>query len=98
LLQIPEPGRTQIRTLMRLLEETVPVHRIWIDQAENPDGSARPFEGASPEEVTSVIAQCWQLLRNGGMDPQEAQAVLLQLDALQEYHDYVNALVSSEVS
>ena len=55
-------GEEQLETLLRLVEETVPVQRIWIDTAENQDGVAGPFEGESNRKLKDYIGTSHEVL------------------------------------
>ncbi len=46
-----------MQTLLRVLEETVPVQQIWLDATEHPEQQARPLETAPPAEVEELIRQ-----------------------------------------
>ena len=50
--------RQELEVLLRLVEETVPVQRIWIDTAENQDGAARPFAGEKSKNLKRIIRLC----------------------------------------
>jgi hypothetical protein len=63
---LPAESAKQLETLLRLVEETVPVQRIWIDTASNQDAVARPFEGAQVDELKSHIKIAHRALIRGG--------------------------------
>lgn len=51
-----------LESLLRLLEETVPIERIWIDAAEKDQAHLAPFEAAADEEVLALARQTLQAL------------------------------------
>ena len=60
--------------MLRILEETVPVQRIWIDMAEQPDMPAGPFEFAPDDELLDVArAMFLALTENKGLSEDEAR-------------------------
>ena len=48
--------------LLRLLEETVPIHRIWIDMSEAPDSHAAPFDLSDEKDVAAVMLELQKAL------------------------------------
>jgi len=44
-----------VKPMLRLIEETVPVQKIWLDTAESPDEHAVPYEGYDEETVLGDI-------------------------------------------
>ncbi|MDC0176161.1 ATP-binding protein, partial [Planctomycetaceae bacterium] len=87
--------RKELEALLRLVEETVPVQRIWIDTAEQPDGAASPFTGENDEKLREIILLChaaqtihhnvdantaWESLAHfDGFQGVKAQAIIGQL-------------------
>ena len=69
---LPADDQKRLETLLRLIEETVPVQQIWIDTAKNQDGVAAPFEGESTGKMREYILTVHAVLCGGGMDEVEA--------------------------
>ena len=69
---LPSDAKSQLETLLRLIEETVPVQRIWIDTAENQDGVAGPFEGEAQNKLRKHIQICHEVLCSHGLEPAKA--------------------------
>jgi hypothetical protein len=44
-----------LKPVLRLIEETVPVERIWLDSAESPASNAMPYEGQDESTVLTDI-------------------------------------------
>lgn len=57
--------RSDLEALLILLEETVPVHRIWIDMSEQPDSPAAPFELTSDDETVGVMRSMFAAFTEG---------------------------------
>lgn len=73
LLEADSENRAEIlETLLRLIEETVPVQRIWIDTADNQDGSASPFEGEKDQKIRQHISICRKALVDQGCSETQA--------------------------
>jgi len=78
--------REDILLMLRILEETVPVHQIWLDAAERPDTHAQPFETAPPAELQMLLAAVFHaLMRIPGMDTQAARRRLLAMEPFNQF-------------
>lgn len=62
-----------LHALLRLIEETVPVERIWVDAAEQPDAHGLPFEDAPDQEVLGVLQSMLTALQASGYSAAEAR-------------------------
>jgi hypothetical protein len=63
---LPPDDEKRLETLLRLVEETVPVQRIWVDTAENQDGVAGPFEGEQSNKLRDHIRIAYEVLLERG--------------------------------
>jgi len=64
--------KKELETLLRLVEETVPVETIWIDKAENVEGATQPFATMSAVRLREVIVECHRAMTNAGQSAQDA--------------------------
>lgn len=80
---VPEESEKELETLLRLIEETVPVQRIWIDTADNQDGVSPPFEGESHAKLRKHLKICHAALVASGQGNEEAWAELAAFPAFQ---------------
>jgi len=78
---LPPDDEKRLETLLRLVEETVPVQRIWVDTAENQDGVAGPFEGESAGKMRGYILTVHDVLCRGGLDEVDAWNRLAEFEA-----------------
>ena len=78
----PENGK-ELETLLRLIEETVPVQRIWIDTADNQDGVSAPFEGEVHATLRRHLEICHAALVANGQGDEEAWCELAVFPAFQ---------------
>lgn len=76
-------GKKRLETLLRLIEETVPVQRIWIDAAENQDAVARPFEAEAVAKLRGHIRTCHEVLCANGSAPLTAWEQISDFAAFQ---------------
>jgi hypothetical protein len=81
LLELSKELKPVVGALLRMLEETVPVQRIWIETTEKPDSPARPFERVADKEVAEVIRQVLAALTGSGVHEPEAWDRIRRMDA-----------------
>jgi hypothetical protein len=91
LSEIPMDCRDLTETFLRLVEETVPVQRIWIDAADNQEGFADPFEGESHAKIKRHLELCHRVLVESGQSTDEAWDELAVFPAFQTR--YAQALI-----
>lgn len=70
----------KIRALIRLIEETVPVTLIAINNSENPDRHIKPFEKIPSQELIEVMTEVYKSLLVSGLTIQEAQNRLAAME------------------
>jgi hypothetical protein len=84
-----------IKSMLRVIEETVPVQRIWLDTAENKETPRTSFEGepnAAIIEVASVLFD--DLIERKGLSIAEARNSMLRTEPFQKYPTLVANLGS----
>ena len=83
----------QLKAMLRVIEETVPVQRIWLDTAENRDTPRTGFAGDAPAAVTDVLHVMYRnMVVLKGMSPAMARDRLLHSEPFQNYPGLVAAL------
>jgi hypothetical protein len=80
---VPAESAQELETLLRLIEETVPVQRIWIDTADNQEGVSAPFEGESHAKLKKHLEICHLALVDHGQSEEEAWEELAAFPAFQ---------------
>jgi len=87
------PLREEIRAMLRVIEETVPVQRIWLDTAESKEVPRNAFTGAAPEEIGAVLGTLYRsLVVRKGVSPALARERLLATEPFNLYPGLVAAL------
>ena len=82
-----------VRAMLRVVEETVPVQRIWLDTAENKDTPRTGFAGEPPEAVAEVLTTLFKdMVERRGMSPELARKTLSTTEPFQNYPDIVATL------
>jgi hypothetical protein len=75
-----------VKSMLRVIEETVPVQRIWLDTAENKETPRTGFVGepnAAVVEVASVLFD--DLIERKGLSVEEARKSMLRAEPFQRY-------------
>lgn len=84
---------SQIKAMLRVIEETVPVQRIWLDTAEGKETPRTGFAGAIPDEVTSILEIMYRnMIFKKGVSPPHAREILLHTEPFHNYPELVAAL------
>jgi hypothetical protein len=82
-----------VLALLRLIEETVPVQRIWLDTAEDKETPRTGFAGAPDNEVMETLSAMFEaLVRFRGLSPAEARDRLGRTPPFDRHLDLVSAL------
>lgn len=83
----------QLRAMLRVIEETVPVQRIWLDTAENKETPRTGFTGEPLGVVIDVLHVMYHnMVVLKGMSPAMARDRLLRTEPFQNYPELVAAL------
>jgi hypothetical protein len=84
-----------IQSMFRVIEETVPVQRIWLDTVENKETPRTGFEGepnAAIIEVASILFD--DLVERRGFSFEEARKSMLRTEPFQKYPTLIEKLGS----
>jgi hypothetical protein len=83
----------QIRAMLRIVEETVPVQRIWLDTTEAHETPRIGFAGEPPAEIAAVLAVLYRnMILRKGLTPALARERLLNTEPFNNHPDLVGAL------
>lgn len=91
-----KPHEKSIEAMLRLLEATIPIQKIWLDVAERPDTHARPFELDPPVHVREVLEQLVRALKADGVSAATARRRLLSMEPFSFYPELVEELVPAQ--
>lgn len=82
-----------IRAMLRVIEETVPVQRIWLDTTEGRETPRTNFAGEPPSEVRTILMVLYRnLILRKRMSPRLAREQLLHTEPFNNYTDLVMGL------
>lgn len=89
--------RPLVKAMLRVIEETVPVQRIWLDTAENKETPRTGFEGEPTTAVIEVATVLFEdLMERRGLSVEEARKAMLRIEPFQKYPTLVGQLGRSE--
>jgi hypothetical protein len=75
-----------VRAMLRVVEETVPVQRIWLDTAENKETPRTGFEGEPNAAVIEVAGVLFNdLISRKGLSVEDARKSMLRTEPFQKY-------------
>lgn len=89
--------QTQVKAMLRVIEETVPIQRIWLDTAENKETPRTGFAGEPSSaviEVASVLLN--DLIERKGLTIEDARKSMLRTEPFQMYPSLISGLGSSK--
>jgi hypothetical protein len=83
----------QIQAMLRIIEETIPVQRIWLDTTEARETPRTGFAGEPPAEITAVLTVLYKnMVLRKGCSPAFARERLLNTEPFNYHPDLVAAL------
>jgi hypothetical protein len=87
--------RPMLLAMLRVIEETVPVQRIWLDTAETKETPRTGFEGEPPEAAAEVLETIFaDMVGRRGMSADAARRTLLATEPFNKYPALVSRLRS----
>jgi hypothetical protein len=89
--------RSEVLAMLSIIEETVPVQRIWLDTVENKDTPRTGFEGQPTDVAASVLQTVFEdMIGRRGMTPAAARMALLATEPFDRFPALVGQLVGPE--
>ena len=79
-------------TLLRFIEETIPVRSIYIREAEEPEAQGRPFEGVKHDDIWTLMKTIFDSLTDQGKTKEDAKSVINNLEPFNHYPEYISNL------
>ena len=87
------PLREAVVAMLRLLEDTMPVQRMWIDTVEHGKIHNGAFEGTPSADIQAVLDVLYRhLVETVGLDGRSARSQLLKTEPFHNHPELVEAL------
>jgi hypothetical protein len=97
LLENAEALQPLIKSMLRVIEETVPVQRIWLDTAEQKETPLSGFDGEPNAAVLEVARVLFDdLIERKGLTIEEARKSMARTEPFQKYPALVAMLGSTK--
>jgi Histidine kinase-, DNA gyrase B-, and HSP90-like ATPase len=93
---LEDPSTKNVRALMRIVEETIPIPLIAIQNAEKPEEQASPFEGTPSKQVSGMAIQIYESFRRRGSGHVAARDRVLSTDPFQYFPELAEVLDAQE--
>ena len=90
--QAAEKPEKAIESLLKLIEETIPVPSIYIREAEEPEAQGKPFEGADQELIRKTMNQMFDNLTSQGKTSEQAKAIILNIDPFNQFPHFAEVI------
>lgn len=82
--------------MLRVIQETIPVQRIWLDTTEAQETPRTGFAGEAPAEIIAVLEVMYRnLVTRKGVSPELARARLRSTEPFNNHPQLVDALPDS---
>ena len=95
LLEKSSGNQKQMAALLRLVEETVPVPYVVMNNAESPDAHAAPYEGAPTTELVALLNLIVEALLRDGFTVKQVRERVAILEPFSLYPDLVEATIEN---
>jgi hypothetical protein len=85
--------KQRVEAMLRVLEETIPVQKIWLEAAESGEHAKGGFSAEKEESVRQVLGVLYRnLVVRKGISPDLARKQLLKTEPFDLHPDLVNSL------
>jgi hypothetical protein len=92
-LEVAGPHLPLVRAMLKVIEETVPVQRIWLDTSESKETPRTGFSAEPSDLVKHVIQTLFSdMVDRRGISPANAKRILALTDPFQNFPDIVSSL------
>lgn len=82
-----------VEAMLRIIEETIPVQRIWLDTAESRESPRQSFQGEPDSNVTAILRTMFEnLVGRKGYSADAARTLLSKTEPFQNYPELVAGL------
>jgi histidine kinase/DNA gyrase B/HSP90-like ATPase len=97
LMKASDDEGTLVDALLKIIEETVPVQRIWLDTAEAEKTVETSFSGAPEEEIYETVESLFQNMLKFGLTGIQAKQRLLTMEPFNFHQDIVNIVYNKNM-
>ena len=91
---IANPTKANVRALVKVVEETIPLPLIAISNTERPEDQSGPFETMPSKQVSDLAIQTYDVFRRRGEEHRSARDRVLATDPFQYFPELIEILDS----
>jgi len=85
--------KTSLNALLTIIEQTVPIERIWLEVAEKPESHMKSFEDIKNNEILELAKEYYESLTTiDNLTREEAINKILNTDGFRYYENIINKL------
>ena len=93
LIQKNNSDNHSFEALLKIIEQTVPVERIWLETAEKPENHAKSFESLDNQIILETAKEYMQaLMETEGLNKQEAIQRIIDTDGFRYHTEIIKQL------
>ena len=78
-----------VETILRFIEETIPVKSIYIKESEDSENQGKPFEGINHNEIKKLMNELYLNLIEDGYSNDDALSVILNIEPFNIFPHYL---------
>lgn len=78
-------NKAKVNRFFRIIEETLPLAMIIINESENPENQNTPFEGKSISDLVSMVVEMYHVLISEGYSKEQALEEILRTEPFNYY-------------
>jgi hypothetical protein len=87
--------KDEIRTMIHLIEETIPIQMILMNSSNEPDKQPKAFEETPSDELKSLLEALYGSLIKSGLSAEKINSRLLHTEPFCDYPEYVSDFIKS---
>ena len=84
--------KNSINTLLKFIEETVPIPLITLRESENPELHIQPFESTDHNPIRLAMKQIYDNFKTEGKTDEYAKGIILNIEPFNLYPQYIDQL------
>lgn len=78
-----------LETLLRFIEETIPIKSIYIKESEGQEEMGRPFEGVDHEPIRKAMRQMFDMLISEGKSNETAKGIISNIEPFNHFPHFL---------
>jgi len=93
---LANPSNKSVSTLLRIVEETIPVPQITIDASEQPEAHAAALETATPRQLIELAREILEIQMRNGRSFEDGLTAVLNVEPFNQFPELSETLRNGE--